>query len=106
MAFHIRDRSFAYVEPLWYLTIASYGLLDLVYPRTSAVELIFLGSLFALLRIATHSPSDLFSVPKLKHAVFAQFWLRVGKSICSSAFPQVISLTIRDLCVRTHVCRR
>jgi len=88
MAFRIRDRCFAYVEPLWYLTIASYGMLDLVCPRASASELICLGSLIALIRIASHSPGDLFSVSKVKDAVFAQFWLRMGKAVRGPAFPE------------------
>jgi hypothetical protein len=32
MAFRIKDRCFAYVEPIRYLAIASYGLIDLVCP--------------------------------------------------------------------------
>ncbi|KAL9635453.1 MAG: hypothetical protein Q9164_003449 [Protoblastenia rupestris] len=80
-------RCFSYGEPLWYLTIASYGPPDLVCPRTSTFELICLGFLIALMQIALHSPSDLFSISKVKNAVFAQFWLRMGKAIPSSAFP-------------------
>ena len=87
MVFHIKDRCFAYVEPLWYLTIAAYGLPDSLCPGVSASGLICLGSLIALIRIASDSPSDFFSVGKVKDAVFAQFWLRMGKVIRSSAFP-------------------
>jgi hypothetical protein len=87
MAFCIRDRCFSYVEPLWYLTIASYGVLDLVCSSISASYSIYIGALIALIRIVLQSPSDLFSVSKVKDAVFAQFWLRMGKAICGAAFP-------------------
>jgi hypothetical protein len=87
MAFRIKDRCFAYVEPIRYLAIASYGLLDLVCPRILASGLICLGSLTALVQMTSRSPSDLFSVSKVKNTVFAQFWLRMGKAIRRSALP-------------------
>lgn len=77
MAFRIEDRCFAYWELLWYLTIASYGCLT------------------ALIQIASHSPSDLFSVSKVKDAVFAQFWLRMGPMFAKgdeeTAVPALVS---------------
>ena len=42
--------------------------------------------MIALLQLALHRPSDLFSVSKVKEAVFAQFWLRVGKTIFVSTY--------------------
>ena len=87
MGFRIKVRCFAYVEPLWYLTIAAYGLPDPFCPGISVSGLICLGSLIALIQIASHSPNDLFSIRKVKDAVFAQFWVRMGKVIRSPPFP-------------------
>lgn len=50
-------------------------------------DLIGLGCLFAVIRMASHNPGELFGASKLKDAVFAQFWQRLGKAICISAFP-------------------
>jgi hypothetical protein len=86
MAYRIRDRYFAYVEPIWYLTIAFYGLLAFICLRISASELIRSGCLIALIRIASQSPHEVFSISKVKDAIFTQFWLRMGKTICGSAF--------------------
>lgn len=55
--------------------------------------LICSGCLIALLRIALRNPLDLISVPRIKDAVFAQFWLRMGKT-----FPQICQETIHDQC--------
>lgn len=77
MAFRVKDRCTAYGEPLWYLAIAFYG------------------GLIALLRIATRNPRVLISVPKVKEAVFAQFWLRMGPMFADgdkeTAIPALVS---------------
>ncbi|KAF7504158.1 hypothetical protein GJ744_002627 [Endocarpon pusillum] len=64
-------------EPLWYLTIAAYG------------------CLIALIRIASDRPGDLFTIGKVKDAVFAEFWLRMGPMFAegdkATAIPTLVS---------------
>ena len=43
--------------------------------------LTYSGCLIALLRIASSNPRDLISIPRIKDAVFSQFWLRMGKTV-------------------------
>ena len=43
-----------------------------------------LGCIIALLRMVFRSPSDLLSLSKVKDAVFAQFWQRMGNFFLSS----------------------
>lgn len=59
--------------------------------------------MIALLHIALHGPSDLFRVSKVKEAVFAQFWLRVGKTVPCHPLP-CASFMITG--VRTYIRRR
>lgn len=56
-----------------------------------------LGLTIALLHIASHSPRDLFSLSKVKEAVFAQFWLRVGKTVSYRSLPCGCSFMIPAL---------
>ena len=82
MAFRIKDRCLAYGEPLWYLAIAFYGSPFPFYANASqGPVLTYSGCLIALLRIASSNPRDLISIPKIKDAVFSQFWLRMGKTV-------------------------
>lgn len=85
MDLRFRDRCHAYVEPLWYLMIAAYGsALPPIFSAPPSNGLTCLGALIALMRIVSHKPSDLLSIRKVKHAVFAEFWLRMGKVIPAS----------------------
>ncbi|KAL9611000.1 MAG: hypothetical protein Q9204_009048 [Flavoplaca sp. TL-2023a] len=64
-------------------------------PCSVASALTTLGSLLALIRIASRSPSDVFSVSKVKDAVFGQFWQRMGpmfaKGDQETAIPALVS---------------
>ena len=82
MAFRVKDRCMAYGEPLWHLAIAFYGLPSCFRSNTRlGPVLICSGCLIALLRIATRNPLDLISITKVKDAIFAQFWLLMGKTV-------------------------
>lgn len=104
MAFYIKERCLAYTEPLWYLTVAAYGsstmaicdMLEDANPRDLP------GAFLALLRIVIRSPSDLFSIAKLKDAIFGEFWLNMGMS----RIIHFVSATIeRQLLEHTHGSR-
>lgn len=79
MGSSLQQRYSAYVEPIWYIGLGIQGQWSFCFNICALILLISAGFFSVIVHFMFDNPRQLLDISRVKYAVFAEFWARVGE---------------------------